>query len=134
MALSKPSDEDKIDRSSSIKKKKKDPVRSLKKKLIERHRNKTKPLFKEVKKMGFKDKSKEAFDKRESIIEKLESITKGTEKDLDLIDDYGVDAPRSRGFMTDYDRPQKKAGGGKVRGAGAALGGYGKGPYSNKLI
>ena len=55
-------------------------------------------------------------------------------KDRDLVDEYGRDAPRSRSFMTEYDRPQKKAGGGKIRGVGAALGGYGKGPYSDKLI
>ena len=55
-------------------------------------------------------------------------------KDEDLIIEYGKDAPRDRSFMSDYDRPQKKAGGGRVRGVGAALGGYGKGPYSDKLI
>lgn len=66
--------------------------------------------------------------------DKAEKFYTDYTKDIDLLDEYGKDAPKSRGFMTDYDRPQKKAGGGRVRGAGAALGGYGKGPYSDKLI
>lgn len=129
MALSKPSDEEKLDRSKPILKKKKDPVQSLRRKVGKRHRDLAKPILNEADKLDYKDRNK-----TERVIQKLRSINKGTKKDLALIDDYGVDAPRSRGFMTDYDRPQKKAGGGKVRGAGAALGGYGRATYSDKLI
>mgnify|MGYP003115664212 CR=1 FL=1 len=129
MSLSKPSDEDKIDRSSSRLKKKKDPVQSLRRKVGKRHRNISKPVLSEMDKLDYKDR-----DKTERLIKKLRAINKGTKKDLALIDDYGVDAPRDRGFMTDYERTENKAGGGKVRGAGAALGGYGRATYSDKLI
>ena len=129
MALSKPSDEDKIDRSSSRLKKKKEPVQSLRRKVGKRHRNISKPVLSEMDKLDYKDR-----DKTERLIKKLRSINKGTKKDLALIDEYGVDAPRSRGFMTDYERTENKAEGGRVRGVGAALGGYGRATYSDELI
>ena len=40
--------------------------------------------------------------------------------DSDLIDSYGADAQRSKGFGREFQMGEKLSGGGKVRGMGAA--------------
>ena len=54
--------------------------------------------------------------------------------DTDLIDEYGKDAAKARTFMTPKKKTENLNGGGKVRGVGVAQRGFGKAPYSDKLI
>lgn len=54
--------------------------------------------------------------------------------DTMLVSDYGEDAAKARTFMTPKKKTENLSGGGKVRGVGVAQRGFGKAPYSDKLI
>ena len=70
----------------------------------------------------------------QELIDKV--INKKTMMKRDEAIEQAMLNPDATEVLTDrgFEKIERKAGGGKVRGVGAALGGYGKGPYSDKLI
>ena len=70
----------------------------------------------------------------QKLIDKV--IDKKTMMTRDEAMDQAMRNPDATEVLTDrgFEKIERKAGGGKVRGVGAALGGYGKGPYSDQLI
>jgi len=77
------------------------------------------------------DKGMSGYDMKEQI--KKEALVQNIIDD-DLIMQYGEDAAKARTFMTPQKKTENLSGGGKVRGVGVAQRGFGKAPYSDKLI